>query len=609
MCGIAGYVGHREAVQVVLDQITRLEYRGYDSAGIAFPCNGAIEVIKKAGKIASLKEIVSARSPKAHIAISHSRWATHGAPTDSNAHPHFDQSQRIAVIHNGIIENFFELSEALKQKGHVFASETDTEVAAHVIGEEYENCGKFVEAVRRAVRRLRGAFAMVVLCVDEPDKLVAVRNASPLIIGVGEEENFVASDIPALLPYTRNVIVMEEGDLAVITNKEIYLENAEGQPKPLKIMHVDWNYEDAEKGGYEHFMLKEIYEQPETLRQCLSGKLRKDGTVTLPNTFSQEEWKRFKRIVMVACGTAYHAGLLGRYLIENLLRIPVDVDYASEFRYNNPILSPDDLVILISQSGETADTLAALRLAKENGVKTLGVVNVVGSSIARECDAVLYIHAGPEICVASTKAYSAQVTTLALIALYLGHLHASDREKLNALTAALQRFPELSEHVLQSAPIIAKIAETIKDTPLIFFLGRGADAAAAMEGALKMKEIAYIPTQECPAGEMKHGPLALVVPGVVAVFGVTNPAIREKVISNIKEIKARGGTTLALALKSDPLTPQIADYVIPIPDTGSHPLSAALSVLPLQLLAYHVARLRGCEIDQPRNLAKSVTVE
>jgi glucosamine--fructose-6-phosphate aminotransferase (isomerizing) len=609
MCGIAGYVGHREAVQVVLDQITRLEYRGYDSAGIAFPCNGTIEVIKKAGKIASLKELVSARSPRSHIAISHSRWATHGAPTDTNAHPHFDQSRRIAVIHNGIIENFFELSETLKQKGHTFESETDTEVAAHVIGEEYENCGQLVEAVRRAVRRLRGAFAMVVLCVDEPDKLVAVRNASPLIIGIGEEENFIASDIPALLPYTRNVIVMEEGDLAVITKKEIYLEDAEGHPKPIHILYVDWNYEDAEKGGYEHFMLKEIHEQPEALRQCLRGRLHKDGTVSLPNTFTPEEWKQFKRIVMVACGTAYHAGLLGKYLIENLLRMPVNVEYASEFRYNNPILSPSDLVILISQSGETADTLAALRLAKENGVKTLGVVNVVGSSIARECDAVLYIQAGPEICVASTKAYSAQVTTLALIALYLGHLHASDREKLYALTTALQRLPELSEHVLQCEPSVAAIAQEIQNTPLIFFLGRGADAAAAMEGALKMKEIAYIPTQECPAGEMKHGPLALIVPGVVAVFGVTNPAVREKVISNIKEVKARGGTAIALTLKSDSLTPLIADHVIPLPDTGSHALSAALSVLPLQLLAYHIARLKGCEIDQPRNLAKSVTVE
>lgn len=609
MCGIAGYIGHREAVQIVLDQITRLEYRGYDSAGVAFPCNGTIEVIKKAGKIASLKEIVSARSPHAHVAISHSRWATHGAPTDANAHPHFDQSRRIAIIHNGIIENFFELSEALKKKGYTFESETDTEVAAHVIGEEYQECGDFVNAVRKAVRRLRGAFAMVALCVDEPDKLVAVRNASPLVIGIGNKENFIASDIPALLPYTRNVIVMEEGDLAVITDKEIYLEDAEGNPKNPNHIYVDWNYEDAEKGGYEHFMLKEIQEQPETLRQCLSGRLRKDGSVILPNTFSPEEWKLFKRIIIVACGTAYHAGLLGRYLIENLLRIPVDVEYASEFRYNNPILSNNDLVILISQSGETADTLAALRLAKENGVKTLGIVNVVGSSIARECDAVLYIQAGPEICVASTKAYSAQVTTLALIALYVGHLHASDREKINALTVALQRLPELSEQVLKSDHIVIQIAEAIKDTPLIFFLGRGADAAAAMEGALKMKEIAYIPTQECPAGEMKHGPLALIVPGVTAVFGITNPAVREKVISNIKEVKARGATAIALVLESDRLTPQIADYVIPLPDPGSHPIAAALSVLPLQLLAYHVARLKGCEIDQPRNLAKSVTVE
>jgi glucosamine--fructose-6-phosphate aminotransferase (isomerizing) len=450
---------------------------------------------------------------------------------------------------------------------------------------------------------------MVIMCKDEPDKIVAVRNASPLILGIGEGENFLASDIPALLPYTRDVIVMEEGDLAVLTRDEIYLEDAESRPRLPKKWHIDWDLEAAEKGGYEHYMLKEIHEQPDAIRQCLSGRLLKDGTVQLPDTFEAETWRSFDRILVVACGTAYHAGLLGEYMMEGLLRIPVEVHFASEFRYNNPILRPTDLVVVVSQSGETADTLAALKLAKENGAKTLGVVNVVGSSIARECDAVLYTQAGPEICVASTKAYSAQIATLALITLYVGRLCGSDREKIARLTNGLQLMPDLLAQCLGLDAQIQEIAKEIRDTQLIFYLGRGADAAVALEGALKMKEIAYIPTQESPAGEMKHGPLALVEPGVVAVFGVTNPETRDKVISNIKEVKARRGTVLAIVLESDHVTPEAADYVLRIPQVDSHTFAAALSVLPLQLLAYHVARLRGCEIDQPRNLAKSVTVE
>ncbi|MCH8274518.1 MAG: glutamine--fructose-6-phosphate transaminase (isomerizing) [Armatimonadetes bacterium] len=609
MCGIAGYIGPREAVAVVLDQLGRLEYRGYDSAGVAFADGSGITVLKRAGKLACLRELIDRNHTHSHLAVSHSRWATHGAPTDANAHPHFDAKQRIAVIHNGIIENYFELADALIEKGHTFRSETDTEVAAHVIGEEYDECGELVEAVRRAVRRLRGAFAMVVICVDEPDKLVAVRNASPLIIGIGENENFLASDIPALLPYTRDIIVMDEGDLAVITRDEIYLEDAESRPKLPIREHIDWDIEDAEKGGFDHFMLKEIHEQPHAIRQCLSGRLLKDGSVALPDTFSPEEWRSFKRFIIVACGTAYHAGLLGKYLIEGTLRLPVEVQYASEFRYNNPILMEDDLLIAVSQSGETADTLAALRLGKEQGIRTLGVLNVVGSSIARECDAVLYTQAGPEICVASTKAYSAQFATLALIALHVGHLMGADREKLGTLTSALQRMPELLEDCLKLEDEVKSIAEAIQNTSLIFFLGRGADAAAALEGALKMKEIAYVPTQESPAGEMKHGPLALVVPGVVTVFGATNPTTRDKVISNIKEVKARGGTAVGLVLESDPLTAGIVDHPIRLPHADSHTVAAAASVLPLQLLAYHMARLRGCDIDQPRNLAKSVTVE
>nr|MBA3726929.1 glutamine--fructose-6-phosphate transaminase (isomerizing) [Armatimonadota bacterium] len=518
-------------------------------------------------------------------------------------------SDRIAVIHNGIIENYYELSKELAAKGHEFHSETDTEIAAHVIGEEYAETGSIVGAVRRAVKRLKGAFALVVMCLDEPDKIVTVRNASPLILGIGEGENFLASDIPALLPYTRDVIVMDEGDMAVITRDGIAVEGSDGVPKVPEMMRIDWDIEAAEKGGFAHYMIKEIYEQPDSIRQCLAGRLMEDLSVRLANTFDEATWKSFDRIIMIACGTAYHAGLLGEYMVESALRIPVDVYFASEFRYNEPILREKDLVIVVSQSGETADTLAALKLCTEQGIKTLGVVNVVGSSIARECDAVLYTQAGPEISVASTKAYSGQVATLALITLYAGRLRGADSAKLDELAAALSRMPEYLSECLKLDETTQEIARAIRDTILMFYLGRGADSAVALEGALKMKEVAYVPTQESPAGEMKHGPLALVEPGVVAVFGSTNPQTREKVISNIKEVKARRGTVIAVVMEGDPLTPREADHVIAIPNIPSHTIAAAVSVLPMQLLAYHVAHLRGCEIDQPRNLAKSVTVE
>ncbi|MER3413728.1 MAG: glutamine--fructose-6-phosphate transaminase (isomerizing) [Armatimonadota bacterium] len=610
MCGIAGYVGPREAVSIVIDQLRRLEYRGYDSAGVAWRSGNGIAILKKEGRLDSLVGEVVSKKPTAHIAIAHSRWATHGKPSDENAHPHTDSTGRIAVIHNGIIENYIELFHEMTQEGELsLSSETDTEIAAHLIGREYQNSGDFVEAVRSAVRKLRGAFAMVILCENEPDKIVAVRNASPLVLGIGKNENFLASDIPALLPYTRDVIVMDEGDLAVITSERIHLEDAMGRPKLPHVTHVDWDIEAAEKGGHEHFMLKETLEQPDALRACLAGRLMKDGTVTLGDTLPAKTWTDFQRILIVACGTAYNAGLLGEFLLEAILRVPVEVYYASEFRYNNPILRPSDLVIVISQSGETADTLAALRLVKEAGVPTLGIVNVVGSSIARECDSVLYTQAGPEICVASTKAYSAQVATLSLIALYASHLRGGDREKTSRLQAALAAMPETLAEVIRRHDTILPIAEEIHTAPLMFFLGRGADAAVALEGALKMKEIAYIPTQESPAGEMKHGPLALVQPGVVAVFGITNPVTRDKALSNVKEVAARGGTTVGIILDSDTLSAEVLDRAIRIPHIDSPTIAAAVSALPLQLLAYHVARLRGCDIDKPRNLAKSVTVE
>ena len=605
MCGIAGYVGPKEAVGIVFDQITRLEYRGYDSAGVAFQSPEGIEILKKAGKLVNLKQLLETEKPESHLAIAHSRWATHGGPTDENAHPHFDQNDRIAVIHNGIIENYYELQQQLAAEGHTFQSETDTEIAAHVIGREYEKSGNLTTAVREAVKQLKGAYAMVVLSVDDPDRIVAVRNASPLVLGIGEGENFLASDIPALLPYTRKVIVMDEGDLATLSRGGIELEGADGRPKTPEVITIDWDIEAAEKGGFPHFMIKEIHEQPDSVRACLAGRLQSDGSVQLKNTLADEVWKRMDRVTMIACGTAYHAGLMGAYLIEKMLRVPVEVEYASEFRYNDPILREGDVAMVVSQSGETADTLAALKLAKGRGVPTLGVVNVVGSSIARECDAVHYLQAGPEISVASTKAYSGQVVTLALVAMYAAQVRGVVDAELSQSLALL---PDRLKEALCLEEQCLSVAKAIRDTQLMFYLGRGADAAAALEGALKMKEIAYVATQESPAGEMKHGPLALVEPGVVAVFGATDPETRDKVVSNIKEVKARRGTIIGIGL-DDPMMRNVCDEFLVIPDTGSHVVNATLSVLPMQLLAYHLAHLRGCEIDQPRNLAKSVTVE
>jgi glucosamine--fructose-6-phosphate aminotransferase (isomerizing) len=608
MCGIAGYIGPREAVGIVFDQITRLEYRGYDSAGVAFQSPKGIGILKKAGKLVNLKQLLETEKPESHLAIAHSRWATHGGPTDENAHPHFDQNDRIAVIHNGIIENYFELQEQLVKEGHTFHSETDTEIAAHVIGREYERTGNLTTAVREAVKQLNGAYAMVVLSVDDPDRIVAVRNASPLVLGLGEGESFLASDIPALLPYTRKVIIMDEGDLATLSRGGIELEDAAGNSKTPEIITIDWDVEAAEKGGFPHFMIKEIHEQPDSIRACLAGRLQADGSIQLKNSLPDAVWAQMQRVIMIACGTAYHAGLMGAYLIEQLLRVPVQVEFASEFRYNDPILRPGDVVMVISQSGETADTLAALKLAKSHGVPTLGIVNVVGSSIARECDAVHYLQAGPEISVASTKAYSGQVVTLTMAALYAAQIRGVSDNQHCRISDALASLPAKMAKALCLEEQCMAIAREIRDTQLMFYLGRGADAAAALEGALKMKEIAYVSTQESPAGEMKHGPLALVGPGVVAVFGATDPQTRDKVVSNIKEVKARRGTVIGIGL-DDPMMRNVCDLFIAIPDTGSHVVNATLSVLPMQLLAYHLAHLRGCEIDQPRNLAKSVTVE
>ncbi|MCB0824869.1 MAG: glutamine--fructose-6-phosphate transaminase (isomerizing) [Armatimonadetes bacterium] len=609
MCGIAGYVGQRNAVDVVLDMIKRLEYRGYDSTGIAFPVDGELRILKRAGKLSELKAVVDDENPSSHQAIVHSRWATHGAPTDLNAHPHYDHGARIALIHNGIIENYIELKEELVRHGHIFQSETDSEVAAHIVGQEYQEGVPLEEAVRRAVKKLRGAFAFVVVSVDEPDKVVCVRNASPLVIGFGKDgENMVASDITAMLPYTKQFAILENDMVAVVTPDGVKVTNLNGRPVDLETFEANYDVKSAEKGGYDHFMLKEIHEQPDVVRQCLAGRLS-EKTVTLDGLFSDHVWQEIDRVNIIACGTAYHAGLMGKYLFEKMLQLPTDVHFSSEFRYGEPILSPRSLAVFISQSGETADSLAALKLCQQHRIRTLGIVNVVGSSIAREVDKVLFTQAGPEISVASTKAYVAQAIVLMLLGIHIAQKKEMPGVRTADLVQALRNFPDAVQEALDLEGQMQEIAKKFADSSLVFFLGRRADANIALEAALKLKEIAYIPTQECPAGEMKHGPLALIDQGTLAVFGATDKEIREKLVSNIKEIQARGGHVLALTGNDDDSLDKIAEDVVKLPPCDDPYLDALVSIVPLQMLAYYMAKERGCEIDQPRNLAKSVTVE
>jgi len=609
MCGIAGYVGPRNAIETVMDQLKRLEYRGYDSAGIAYHYNEKIEIIKKAGKLGVLKEALKNCPENCNLAIAHSRWATHGAPTDENAHPHFDEKGEIALIHNGIIENYYELRESFVQEGHHFLSQTDTEVAAHAIGDEYAKGGNLEDAVRKVVRQFRGAFALVVVSRREPGKIVAVRNASPLVLGIGKGESLLASDIPALLPFTREVVVMEENTVAVLETSGIRLIDEDGRELPVLSQTIEWDQKDAERGGFPHFMLKEIHDQPEVIRQTLAGRITSKGKVELEGLFSEHVWTEIDRVNIIACGTAYHAGLLGKHLFEKLLRLPTDVYYSSEFRYGDPVLSQKSLAIFVSQSGETADTLAALRLCKSRRIRTLGIVNVVGSSIARECDRTVFTQAGPEISVASTKAYIAQVLVFILVALHVAQVQEIPGIRTHEWVCELLKLPDYARDCLASEGKVKEIAQQLQYAKLAFFLGRGADAALALEGALKLKEIAYLPTQESPAGEMKHGPLALVDPDVIAVFGATDPVMVDKVISNIREVQARGGKVLGITTEDDRAMETAVDYLLRVPKSKFDVLSSLLSIIPLQLFAYHFAATRGCDIDQPRNLAKSVTVE
>lgn len=495
-----------------------------------------IKVLKRAGKLKELGSLLEEHPSDAHLAIAHSRWATHGGPTDENAHPHYDAYEQIAIIHNGIIENYLELKEELLANGHKFRSQTDTEVAAHIIGEEYQRADSLEEAVKRGVKRLRGAYALVVVSKKEPGKIVAVRNASPLVIGLGKGENMLASDIPALLPYTREIIILEEDTIAVLEDDKVRLMDGDGRELPIKVQHVEWDVAAAERGGYEHFMLKEIHEQPEVIRQCMAGRIDEAEGIRFESIFSEHVWNEIDRVNIIACGTAYHAGLMGKHLFEKVLRLPTDVYYSSEFRYGDPVLSPKSLAIFVSQSGETADTLAALRLCKSRRIRTLGIVNVIGSSIARECDRTIFTQAGPEISVASTKAYTAQVLVLTLLALHIAQVQEAPGIRVEEWIEELLRLPEKAKAALDLESEVKEVAEECKNMPLCFFLGRGADAAVALEAALKLKEVAYVPTQESPAGEMKHGPLALVQPGVVSVFGATDPSTLDKVVSNMKEV-------------------------------------------------------------------------
>ncbi len=607
MCGIMGYVGPRPAAPVLLEGLRRLEYRGYDSAGIAVERDGSIEVVKAAGKLDRLAELLDGAAPAGSVGIGHTRWATHGRPTDANAHPHCDPTGDFVVVHNGIIENFYDLREELVANGHEFASETDTEVLAHLIGEEYD--GDLAAAVRTAVDRAQGAYALVVMSTRDPDKIVAVRMISPLVVGLGDGETFLASDIPAIIEHTREVLIVEDGEMVTITRDGVTLETMAGEAVDRDPLVVEWDVAQAERGGFQHFMLKEIHEQPTALAETLRGRLQVDGKVSLDAIDLPGFAAGLQRIWITACGTAYHAGVAGKEVLETLLRVPVDVVYAHELRYRDPLIQPGDLVIAISQSGETVDTLVAARLAQDKGARLLAITNVVGSTLSREADDVLYTRAGPEIAVASTKAYLTQLCALYLLALRFG----SERGVLSsgrvaALAERLLDLPRQAEQALGNAEHVAEVARRISNAQDVYFIGRGLDHAVAMEGSLKLKEISYIHSEAMPAGELKHGTLALIGEGVPVVAIVTQQHVYDKSVSAIQEVRARGAVTVAVAYDDDEEIERYADEVLRIPRTADL-LSAPLAAIPLQLLAYYAALEGGHDIDQPRNLAKSVTVE
>ncbi|GGH39462.1 glutamine--fructose-6-phosphate transaminase (isomerizing) [Paenibacillus segetis] len=610
MCGIVGYIGKRDTQTVLIEGLKKLEYRGYDSAGIAVYTQDGLQISKALGRLTNLETKLEGAPLLGSAGIGHTRWATHGKPSDVNSHPHTDHSQKFSVVHNGIIENYLDLKEELIGQGYKFVSETDTEVISHLVAREYD--GDIVKAVQKAISHMRGAFALGVLTEYEPEKLVAVRQASPLIIGLGEGENFIGSDIPAILNYTRKVYILNDGEMAVLTRDAVELMTIEGNFISREMITVDWDAVTAEKGGFDHFMLKEIHEQPKAYRDTMRGRIDESGqSVVFPGlNLTEEKIRSLNSVHIVACGTAYHAGLVGGTVIEQLVRIPVANDVASEYRYRSPLITPETLVIVVSQSGETADTLAALREAKRNGAHVLAITNVVGSSIARDADDVIATLAGPEIAVASTKAYTSQLIAFYLFGLYLAQVRGTkSNEEVAHVIAAMQSLPEQLESMLANVEPIKAYAEEIAVHQNLFFIGRGMDYAVVQEGSLKLKEISYIHSEAYAAGELKHGTLALIEEGIPVIALATQENVLEKTVSNIKEVKARGAAVMAITHEehvADLL--RSVDQALSIPKTLSL-LTPALSVVPLQLLAYYTSLARGNDVDKPRNLAKSVTVE
>ena len=618
MCGIVGYIGTQKAVPIILEGLRRLEYRGYDSAGLAVYCDdGQLAVRRAKGKLRNLEDAIRMNPVDGTYGIGHTRWATHGRPTEENAHPHRDCKGDVVVVHNGIVENYLPLKQLLQAEGHVFKTETDTEVIAHLVEKHFH--GNLEEAVRAAVKEITGVFALAVISRSDPYKIVAARSGPPVVIGIGDNEYFVASDVPAILSHTRDMFFLADGDMAILTPEGVRLSDFDGRPVNRQVSHILWDPIMAEKGGYKHFMLKEIFEQPRAVRDTTLGRVGQDtGRVFLDEMdIAPAEFARFRQVKIIACGTSWHAALVGKFMIEKLARLPVEVDYGSEFRYRDPIVGEDTLTVVISQSGETADTLAAQREAKQKGSKTLAICNVVGSMVTREAAGTIYTHAGPEIGVASTKAFTCQLTALFILAMHLGQAnHRLDESMSRVLMQELVRIPGKLETVLSRDPVYEALGRELHRAEDFLFLGRGVHFPIALEGALKLKEISYIHAEGYPAGEMKHGPNALIDEKLPVVVLATCDAssdesrvLYEKTLSNIQEVKAREGIVVALVTEGDTAVPKTgADHIIEIPATAEL-LTPILEIVPLQLLAYHIAVRRGCDVDQPRNLAKSVTVE
>ena len=609
MCGIVGFVGNDHAKEKIIDGLKRLEYRGYDSAGIALPIDGKIEIRKHVGEIKNLEKIIGDPEFDSSVGIGHTRWATHGAPSDVNSHPHGNMDNSIAIVHNGIIENYQEIKEWLiKEYGIVFKSETDTEVIAHLIGIYYD--GDLLKAVNKAVEVMRGAYAICAIAADEPDKMVAVRKDAPLVAGIGKGFNFIASDIPALLKYVRQVYLIENNETVLLTKDDIVIFNDEGKQVKREVFNVTWDADAAEKEGYDHFMLKEIHEQPKGISETLLRRINEDGSINLDGiSMTKEDIEGFNKVYIVACGTAYHAGLVGKLVIEKMARVPVEVDIASEFRYRDPFVDENTLFIAISQSGETLDTLAALREAKRKGARVLSVVNVVGSSVARESDDVFYTWAGPEIAVASTKAYTTQLICMYLIGLYMGSTKETiDKDYYTKVLEELKLLPEKVEEILAKEPELAALAKKYHRKEQVFFIGRGLDSGVSYEGSLKLKEISYINSFAIAAGELKHGTIALMEPDTLVFALATQDFLYEKMVSNVEEIRARGARIIGVSKDGKTEIENVCDEVFYVPQCIDE-VSPVLAVIPLQIFAYYVAKERNCNIDKPKNLAKSVTVE